>query len=445
MRRTGAVACGALLVAAGALAQEGGGSDGEGGRRLRIGGEVKLNYRESDFLEFKLAFPFPPDFIPAGEDGVYLRTPADGGSFELQNVALVAEMEWSPSLRGRAVVHFNDLYNRNPTSSAERVTVREAWLLMGRRFDVLRPQEGSNVYLLLGKAPRFTKQLDRRLESYGLWGTAVGRFEQLQLQLGGALGPHLYWRAHVANGNPLFMRDTNALAGDFGTDEQEPGNVDPVYQSGFPILYDTQAQDVNVSGTLEVGGGLGLRILDGEGRDGLDLLGWYFKRDLEDSARIHGTYYEGDLDMLRGAGIPLPFHGREKEEYGANLQARIAGLRVFGQLIWQTIAGLDREGVELEVAYRFPLAGLFATGDEPVITWIQPAVRFSEIDNTFFGPREFVAPSFFWDWTKLDFGVRIGIVRGVDLTLEYARHDMKLRSGRKLHPDEALATLRYAF
>jgi hypothetical protein len=436
----------AAAVAAAVTAQEGSTATAGEEKRFRLSGEVKLNYRDSDFLEFKLAFPFPPSFIPEGEDGVYMRTPAAGSSFELQNVSLIAEAEWTPSLRGRAVIHVVDLYNRNPTSSAERIVVREAWLLMGKRADALREQEGTSVFLLLGKAPRFTKQLDRRLESYGLWGTAVGRFEQIQAQIGGSLGRYIYWRGHVANGNPLFMRDPNALAGDFGTPETEPGHVDPIYESGFPILYDTQAQDVNLSGNVELGGGLGLRFLDADGRDGVDLLGWYFQRDMEDKARIHGTYYEGDLEMLRGAGgVSLPYHGREREEYGANLQARLAGLRVFGQLVWQTLAGLDREGVELEVAYRFPLNGLFASGDTPVINWIQPAVRYSEIDNKFSAAKTFVSPSFFWDWVKIDAGVRVGIVRGVDLTLEYARNEMRLLNGSKLYPDEALATLRYAF
>ena len=436
----------AATAAAAALAQEGDSTAAGEGRRFRLGGEVKVNFRDSDFLEFKLAFPFPDSFIPEGEDGVYMRTPAAGNSFELQNVSLVAEMEWAPTLRGRAVIHVNDLYNRNPTSSAERIVVREAWLLMGRRAEALREQEGTSVFLLLGKAPRFTKQLDRRLESYGLWGTAVGRFEQIQAQVGGSLGRYVYWRAHAANGNPLFMRDPNSLAGDFGTPETVPGNVHPIYESGFPILYDTQAQDVNLSGNVELGGGLGLRFLDADGRNGLDLLGWYFRRDMEDKARIHGSYYEGDLEMLRGAGgVALPYHGREKEEYGANLQARLAGLRVFGQLVWQTLAGLEREGVELEVAYRFPLPGLFAAGDTPVINWIQPAVRYSEIDDKFAADRTFVTPSFFWDWVKIDAGVRVGIVRGVDVTLEYARNEMRLLTGRKLYPDEALVTLRYAF
>jgi len=440
----GLVACVMSVGAAAAQAQEGESAAPQQAPRFRFGAEAKLNLRSSTSREFKLSFPFPPSFFPPGEDGVYMRTPAAGTSFEVQYVSLTADAEWTPSLKGRVVVHLGDLYNRNPTSSAERVVVREAWLLMGTRYDVLRPQDGTRVYLLVGKAPRFTKQLDRHLESYGLWGTAVGRFEQLQAQLGGSLGRHVYWRLHAANANPLFMRDPNALAGDFGTPETEPGHVDPIYQSGFPILYDTQAQDVRLGGNIELGGGAGVRWVGAEGRNGIDILGWYFRRDMQDKARIHGSYYEGDLEMLRGAGIPLAYVGRKKEEYGANLQAHLAGLRCFGQVVRQDIAGLEREGLEIEVAYRFPLPGLFASGDTPVVNWIQPSVRYSTIDDKFAGPKTFVAPSFFWDWTKLDAGLRVGIIRSVDLTIEYARNEMTLLSGRKIHPDEGLATLRFA-
>jgi hypothetical protein len=438
-------ACAATIAAAGALAQEGEGTAAGTGPKIRFSAEVKLNLRSSTLQEFKLSYPFPPSFFPPGEDGVYMRTPASGTSFEAQYVSLNADAEWTPSIKGRIVVHLLDLYNRNPTSSAERIILREAWLLMGRRYEVLRPQDGTSFFVLLGKAPRFTKQLDRHLESYGLWGTAVGRFEQMQAQLGGSFGKVVYWRAHAANGNPLFMRDPNALAGDFGTPETEPGHVDPIYESGFPILYDTMAQDVRLGGNIELGGGVGLRFTDADGRNGLDLLAWYFQRDLEDKARIHGTYYEGDLEMLRGAGIPLAYVGRRKEEHGANLQARLGGLRFFGQYVWQELAGLKREGFEVEAAYRFNLNGLFASGDTPVVNWIQPAVRYSLIDDKFAGPKTFVAPTFFWDWTKLDAGLRVGIIRSVDITIEYARNEMTLLTGRKMHPDEGLATLRFVF
>ena len=432
----------ALVLPALAAAQSGPAPDAGETTPFRLTIEAKLNGRDSRAQEYRIDYNFPPSFIPPGDDGLYERTPAAGQSLELSNVAVEADGDFTPGIHGRIRVHFIDLYNRNPTSSDDRVFVREAWLLMGHRWEPLRPMPGSSLYLLVGKAPRFTKQLERNLESYGLWGTAVARFEEVQAELGGSLGRHVYFRLQAASPNPLFMRDPNALAGDNGTPQQVPGNVHEIYHSGFPILYDAKSNDVNFSGHTQVGGGVGLRFADAEKRLGLDLLGWYVRRELADAAPIRGSYYHGDLELLRGVfGITLPLSGREKVERGINLQARAGGLRVFAQGISQEIAGLKRSGVEVELAYRFPLPGLFASGDSPVVNWIQPAVRFSSINNDFSAPAGYVAPSFAWDWRKLDAGVRVGIVRGVDLTMEYSHHDVTLGDGTKLHPDEALMTL----
>jgi hypothetical protein len=410
--------------------------------RFRLGGEFKLAFRNSKLVETPVFFPFPPSFIPVGQTAVVQRTVDPGSSLEVPNLALIAEGEPTPGLTLKAEVHVLDLYNRNPTSSDDRILLREAWVCFGTRPAPLEVPEGSSFYVLAGLAPRFTKQLNRRLESYGMWGTAVGRFEQPQLQIGGSLGRNLYFRALVGNGNPVFFRDTNALAGDNGTPNHEPGNVEPVYNSGFPILYDAKPADINVSGRFEWGAGLGARFA-GEGR-ALDLLGWYFARTLEDAARIRGTFYEGDLDILRGAGFPLPFRGDEKSEWGGNVEARFGGLRFFGQYVDQKIAELPRHGFELELAYRLRLDGLFLVGETPIGEFLQPVVRFSKIDNEFDGPREYPARSVDWDWTKLDLGLRIGITRSVDLTLEYSRHDMVTARGT-LHPDETLITLRTGF
>ena len=55
-----------------------------------------------------------------------------------------------------------------------------------------------------------------------------------------------------------------------------------------------------------------------------------------------------------------------------------------------------------------------------------------------------MAPSVAWDWTKLDLGVRVGILRNMELTLDYARNGAKARAGT-IHPDEALVTLWVGF
>jgi hypothetical protein len=411
-------------------------------RGFRIGGEVKAHFRSSSEESVALAFPFPPSFIPPGQTQVFARTVDAGKSLELSTASLVAEGELGGGVAVKASVHFSDLYNRNPTSSDDRLLVREAWIRVGDKHEALQPHPGTSFYVLVGQAPRFSKQLIRRLESYGLWGTAVGRFENPQLQAGGSFGRHVYWRGSVGNGNPLFFRDTNALAGDNGTPERVPGAVRPIFESGFPILYDAKAQDVNLAGRFEYGAGLGLRA--GDSSRGIDVLGWYFQREMQEEARLRGTFYGGDLDLLRGAGFPLPFSGDQKREIGANLEASAGGLRVFAQYVDQEIAELPRSGFEVEGSYLIALNGLWAYKDAPVGNWIQAVVRFSRIANDFETPREFPGPSVGWDWKKYDFGLRFGVVRDVDLTVEYAYHDARGRT-RKFRPNELLATLRAGF
>lgn len=407
--------------------------------------EVKGNVRTSKGEQVKLKFPFPPEFIPEGEDGVYERTVDKGTSAEISNVAIIGEADLTPHIKGKVEIHVIDLYNRNPTSSDDVVALREAWILFGKKQETLKKIPGTTFYAQFGKLPRFSKQLDRHLESYGLWGTAVGRFEEIGLELGGTFGKHVYWRGLVSDGNPLFFRDPNALAGDNGTPERLPPDPDPVFQSGFPFLYDAKAQDVNFDGNYMKGAGLGFRWNFGEDdKDGVDALAWYYQRKLADRAKIRGTFYEGDLELLLGNGIPLPVDGNDKIEYGVNVTSKWRGLHTYGQYVIQEIAGLDREGYELEVGYRFPLNGVFVSGDEPVLNWIEPVVRYSSINDQFTMPSNFVAPSVGWDWRKLDLGARLNIIRGMDLTVEYAKHDMILKT-KTLHPNEGLLTLRATF
>ena len=409
------------------------------GNPFRLGGEVKIAFRNSTDVTSPVFFPFPAnDLPPSGQ--VVEETVSPGSSLEVANAALRGEGELTSGVTAKVEVHFLDLYNRNPTSSDDRILLREAWLRFGRK-----PQgfvsAGTTFYALLGLAPRFTKQTQRHLESYGLWGTAVGRFEQPQVQLGGTLG-HFYWRGMLGNGNPLFFRDPNALAGDNGTPERTPGNNHPIYNSGFPILYDAKPSDLNLHGDFEWGGGAGFRA--GSDRSGLDILGWGFGRRLEDTVSIRGTFYGGDLKLLEGNGVPLPFSGHEKREYGANLEARLGGGRLFAQYIDQTIANLPRKGFEAEAVWRFDLNGLFLIGESPAFNWLQPVVRCSRINNGFEAPHEFPGLSVAWDWTKIDLGIRIGIVREVDLTAEYSWNDASTSAG-SLHPNEALVTLRAGF
>lgn len=412
--------------------------------RFRVRFEVKAGARTSRPLRLRTNFPFSPEMIPVGQDAVYLKTVDEGTSSELSSASIQADGQLTPHISARVNVHFVDLYDRNPTSSDDLVALREGWVRFGVKPEVSRQTPGTTFYAQLGKFPRFARRVGRNLESYGLWGTAVGRFEEIGLESGGAFGRHFYWRGSVTNGNPLFFRDPNALAGDNGAPERLRPRPDPIFESGFPVLYDAKAQDVNLDGRFMVGAGLGFRWFAEDKERSLDLLGWYYKRRMENAARIRGTFYQGDLELLRGAGIPLPFRGRDKSEGGVNVEARWKRLRTFGTYVTQEIAGLRRDGFELELALRFLLKGVFTSGDEPVLNWIDPVVRYSRIDNHFATPTDFVAPSVGLDRRKLDLGLRLGIVRGLDLTAEYSAQEL-LTGAEVLHPNEGLLVLRVAF
>jgi hypothetical protein len=407
------------------------------GASFRLRGEIKANFRHS----VDLVYPYNSSLGP-----LVMETVSPGSSFEISTVNLIAEGDLSDGISAKIEVHVLDLYNRNPTSSDDRIALREAWVRFGRKFDAWKPIPGPSLYVEVGKFPRFSKQVDRSLESYGLWGTAVGRFEEVGLEAGGTVGKHLYWRAQAVNGNPLFLRDPNALAGDNGTDETQPGSTTPpIYNSGFPIPYDAKAADVNFGDRFQVGGGLGFRLVSEDGTNGVDVLAWGFRRRLQESVPIRGSSYHGDVDLLEGVPPPaVTLDGRTKWEAGGNLRVRLGPLRIFGQYVYQDIAGLSRRGVEVEAGWRIPLNGLFALGDSPVLNWLQPDVRYSELRNNFAMPPLHVAPEFAWDWKKLDFGLRLGIVRGVDVTAEYSRDYMWTRRGW-LHPDEFSVTVRTAF
>jgi hypothetical protein len=115
---------------------------------------------------------------------------------------------------------------------------------------------------------------------------------------------------------------------------------------------------------------------------------------------------------------------------------------MFLQYVDEEAASLPRKGVSLELGYNFVLGD---RGDpRALFTVIQPAVRYSKLDDDFFATG-FPAPSVFWDWTKVDLGARVTILQNIDLTIEYAFHDMVIPSGATVDHDEFLTTLRFRF
>ncbi|HJX28422.1 MAG TPA: hypothetical protein VJ885_10945 [Thermoanaerobaculia bacterium] len=442
----------ALCLAAPAAAQQGGEDVGEGEPeslrpRLSFGVEAKANFRESEENRFAVPFDFPPAQLPVGETRGFEETVNAGSHFEVSAVTLLLDAERGDGLAAHGKIDFIDLYDRNPTSSDRKVDVDEAWIRFGIEPEpaTLAPRWG--VYLKLGKMPKFERQDDRHLESYGLVSTAFNRFEDAGVETGLSLGRHLYVKLSATQGNPVFMRDPNALAGDNGIPAQRQPNPDPELKSGVVMLYDAEIEDLDTDGDLELGGGVGVRFADEAGRNGVDVLAWSYQRTLAETVELEGTFYGGDLDLLNGPGnlFPLPIRGDEKKEVGGNLWLYLGGFSLFAQLVDQEIAGLPRTGLEAEAAWRFELPLVLTVGDRQLFPWIAPAVRWSKIDNDFRNPARTPSPSLNWDWEKIDAGLRLGIFDGTDMTMEYADNSFILGSGAERENNEFLATLRWRY
>jgi hypothetical protein len=430
--------------------EEQGGSGGEAESvrpRFHFGLEAKANYRNSEENRFLAPFDFDPS--PGGVVRGFEETVNEGSHFEVSTLTLLVDADWGDGLAAHGKIDFIDLYDRNPTSTDKKADVDEAWVRFGVEPEpaTLAPRTG--VYLKIGKMPKFERQDDRHLESYGLVSTAFNRFEDSGAELGLSLGRHVYAKFSATSGNPVFMRDPNALAGDNGTPDRSTLDANPDLKSGIVILYDAEVEDLDVDGDLELGGGLGARFADESGRNGLDVLVWSYQRTLDDHVELEGTFYGGDLDLLNGPeghfeDVSLAIRGDKKEEVGANLWAYWGGVSLFAQYVDQEIAGLPRTGLEAELAWRVDLPLWVAVGDRQLFPWIAPAVRWSRLDNDFRNPPGGTpAPSLTWDWTKIDAGVRLGIFQGIDLTMEYADNAFTLASGAERENNEFLATLRW--
>jgi hypothetical protein len=392
--------------------------------------ELRANYRWSD--EESHPAPFPP--------GSRLQTPDPGSHVELNVADVQFDASYGNWLAARAKVHVQAKHRRNPTSEDRQIDADELFVRIGQKPEFLDRPEGTTFFVQAGKFPKMERQPVRLLESYGLAATAFNRFEDVQVLVGGTVGRNFYWRAQAANGNPLFLRDANALAGDNGTDDRIAGRPTE-FASGFPILYNAETEDLFFSTeNVQIGEALGYRWQRADETAGFDAIVFHYERDMADRVEMTGSNYGGDLDLLVLDDIPgvpprgFPIEGRKKREIGARVYAEWHAATLIAQYTSQTIAGLDRTGWEVEAGYRFPLA--FGP-----IESIQPAVRASGLDNGFGRVVGFPSPSFWWDWLKYDAGVRVGLKHGLDVTLEYTKHHVE--STGILHLPEALVTVRW--
>lgn len=424
-----------------------------------FGVEAKVHYRDSEEARFPVNFPFGMDNLPVGQEKGFIEAVDPGTHFEAGTVTLWYKGQWDEAMGGglatKVKIDLIDRHDRNPTSTDDDWDVDEAWLRWGPETEPGLPHDGMTAYVKLGKFPKFERQDDRHLESYGLLSTTFNRMEDVGIEIGADLGSVFYTKASLTEGNPLFLRDANALAGDNGIPELLTKNPDPELKSGFSIPYDADiAIDEVTFDEPEIGVGLGMRFGDDAGYWNLDVMAFAYRRDLVDTHEFEGSIYGGDLDLLFGPfsddkGRPFSFAvtTRTKEEIGLNVWYYNGGLSIFGQYVDQDLGGMSRDGFEVELAYDWELPWAGTLFGRQVFPFIAPAVRYSELNSDFAlvnpsTPPETSSPSFLWDWQKLDLGIRLGILTGLDLTLEYADLEF-VRAGQTENADEFLATLRF--
>lgn len=410
------------------------------GQSLDLQFEVKANYRDSDQSKFPTQFPFPPIALPAGETNAFVETVDEGGHGEVSLVSLAGKWQPAESWQLQFKIDAIDLYDRNPTSGDRKIDVDTLLLRYGDSFGATKIPSKNSVYAQVGKFKKFEQQRERRTESYGVVSTAFNRFEDSGLEAGFDLPSGFYGRLSYTTGNPVFMRDANALAGDNGTDDfrvPPNANPNPSLKSGIVMLYDAEIEDFDLSSNPELGFGLGYRFNSANQSQKLDVMAFHYERDLADTRKINGTFYGGDLDLFDlgdvpgAAGIRLPFAGNKKTESGLNAWYYAGDFALFSQYVKQDLASLDRDGFEIELSYVI---------DSKIA--ITPVIRYSELRNDFVGHPAFPAPSLSWDWRRIDYGVNIDFSDNLRLIVEYADNEVE-RAGVWEDHNEWLLTLRW--
>ncbi|MES2675078.1 MAG: hypothetical protein V4660_12620 [Pseudomonadota bacterium] len=404
--------------------------------------ETKLNYRYSESNRFGINFPFPPIALPVGETQAFLETPDTGSHAEISNIALFWDVEFENNWAIKTKVDIFDLYEKNPTSTDEDVSLDQFIIRYGIRHTQGELPRDNDAYLQVGKFSKFERQEDRHLESYGLSGTAFNRVEDSGIEAGVDFTSGIYTKLTYTTGNPVFIRDVNALAGDNGTDKTPPPNNNPDIKTGIPILYDAEIEDFDLSKNPETGVGLGYRWLNEEGSQRINLLLFAYERDLAETVKLHGTFYGGDLDILNLSevipGVTLPIKNNKKKESGMNIWWYTQNFSLFSQFVYQDIAGLKREGWEVELSYAFAIPDVIG------MSRISPVFRYSKLNNDFVGETRFPSPSVWWDWQKYDLGFNTDFGENIRLTLEYNINKF-VRSQRTEENNEFLATLRWRY
>lgn len=404
--------------------------------------ETKLNYRDTDSNRFGTKFPFPASALPVGQTQAFLEAPESGKHFEVSDVSLFWDLSFENNWLIKTKIDIFDRYEKNPTTTDHSVSVDQYIIRYGTRHTQGELPRDTSGYIQIGKFSKFERQEDRHLESYGLSGTAFNRVEDSGIETGVDFTSGLYAKLSYTTGNPVFIRDVNALAGDNGTDRTPPPNNDPKIKTGIPILYDAEVEGFDLSKNPEKGAGLGYRWLSESGSQRINVLLYSYERRMADTVELYGTFYGGDLDVLDLSevipGVRLPYTDDKKTESGINIWWYAQNFSLFAQRVDEKIAGLPRDGWEVELAYAVEVPHVLG------ITQISPVVRYSKLVNHFVGDPRFPAPSVWWNWQKYDVGFNTDFGETVRVTTEYNINKF-IRNKRTEENNEFLVTVRWRY
>lgn len=394
--------------------------------------EIKANYRDSEAVEFPTGFPFGP----GNANNKTIGTVDPGEHFEVSLVSLFLNWQISENWKLITKVDGIDLYDRNPTSSDYKVSLDRAILRYGNRHTQGELPDNTDGYFQVGKFGKFERQEDRHLESYGLAATAFNFLEDSGIEMGVDFASGLYAKVSYTTGNPLFLRDPNALAGDNGA------GPDAEYATGIVVLYDAEIETLDLSEHPETGLALGYRWVSDDGGNRINLMAFNYERELAERDEVHGSSWGADLAGLDLSGlvdgVSLPITGNEKSESGVNFWWYGEKSSLFAQYVEQDNAGLERSGWEVEFAHVF--SGI----DSINLQRIVPVIRYSELNIEHGGHPQFRSPGIFWDWTKTDIGINFEFKGNIKLTLEYADLDF-VRGGKTENNNETRITLSWKY
>ena len=218
-----------------------------------------------------------------------------------------------------------DLYDRNPTSTGQKVDIDEAWIRFGREPETATLAPGSGVYLKLGKIAKFERQNDRHLQSYGLVSTAFNRFEETGGELGVHLGRHFYLKAAGRRrqpGLPARSQRARRRQRHAGAPAARPRPATSRAASPSSTTPTTPTSTSTASSRPAWGSAGAWRTRGGATASTC----WPGGTSASSRTRveIHGSFYGGDLDILNGpeAGVPadVTYRDHERREAGGRWQ-----------------------------------------------------------------------------------------------------------------------------